>query len=95
MSNKAQYSFLDGYNFGCASGDYPCLLNKFNSGALYSQIVANMTTNTAMTDSRINPTTGLPRDPTPVNRNALRSDYGWDNAFQGPRAVRFGFKFTF
>lgn len=60
--------------YGCASGDYPCLLNKFNSGALYSQINANL-------DTR------LP--------NVKRTDFNMDNAFQGPRGVRFGFKFTF
>ena len=60
-------------NYGCVSGDYPCLLNKFNSGALYSQINTNLN--------------ALP--------NVKRTDYGADNAFQGPRAVRFGFKFQF
>ena len=44
LSNKAMYSFTSAYGYGCASGDYPCLLNKFNSGALYSQINANLNT---------------------------------------------------
>lgn len=86
MSNKAIYNFASGFNYGCASGDYPCLLNAFNTGSLHSQIVANMTTNS-------NPTSGT--NSTPVNRNALNSAYGMDNAFQGPRGVRFGFKFVF
>ncbi len=94
-SNKAMYNFAPGFNYGCPSGDYPCLLNAFNSGALYDQIVANLTTNTNMTDPRINPDTGLPIDATPVNRNAINASYGMDSAFQAPRAIRFGFKFTF
>ncbi len=86
QSNKSLYSFLPSYGYGCASGDYPCLLNRFNSGALYNQIVANMTTNSA-------PTSGS--NPTPVNLNAIDARYGMDNTWQGPRGVRFGFRFTF
>lgn len=77
LTNKAMASYTADFGYGCASGDYPCLLNKFNSGALYSQINANINTN---------PLTSL---------NAVNSSYGMDNAFQGPRGVRFGFKFTF
>lgn len=44
LSNKAMYSFSSAYGYGCASGDYPCLINKFNSGALSSQINANLNT---------------------------------------------------
>jgi hypothetical protein len=86
ISNKAMYNFASGFNYGCASGDYPCLLNRFNAGDLYSQINANLTTNS-------NPTSGT--NATPVNRNALNSSYGKENGFQGPRGVRFGFKFLF
>jgi hypothetical protein len=96
MSNKSQYSFLTNYGYGCASGDFPCLLNKFNSGALYSAIVANMTTNTLMTDPRpISDTNPNPRNPTPINLNAIDERYGKDNGRQDPRGVRFGFRFTF
>jgi hypothetical protein len=28
ISNKAMYNFASGFNYGCASGDYPCLLNR-------------------------------------------------------------------
>ena len=77
LSNYGVYGFgtLNGVNlnYGCANGDYPCLLNKFNAGDLYDQINTNLN--------------ALP--------NVKRSDYGWDNAFQGPRGVRFGFKFLF
>lgn len=86
ISNKSMYSFLPSFGYGCASGDYPCLLNRFNTGALYQQIQANLTTNTTATSAS---------DPTPVNRNALNALYGRDSAFQGPRGVRFGFRFTF
>jgi len=71
------------------------LINKFNSGALYDQIIANLNSNTNPTDPNINPTTGNPRDLTPVNRNALRADYGMANSYQGARNVRFGFRFIF
>ncbi len=86
QSNKQLYSFLPSFGYGCASGDYPCLLNKFNTGALYTQIVANMTTNATPTSAA---------NTTPVNRNAIRNDFGQANGFQTPRGVRFGMKFTF
>jgi hypothetical protein len=77
LTNYGIYGFgsINGVplNYGCASGDYPCLLNKFNAGALYNQINTNLN--------------ALP--------NVKRTDYGFDNAFQGPRQVRFGFKFQF
>lgn len=73
LTNFSVYGFGSSLGYGCASGDYPCLLNKFNSGALSSQINTNI--NTLL--------------------NAKRTDYGSDNAFQGARGVRFGFKFTF
>jgi hypothetical protein len=67
------------------------LINKFNSGALYNQILANLTTNT----NPANPTTLAAQDLTPVNRNIQRNDYKQPNSYQGPRDVRFGFKFIF
>jgi hypothetical protein len=103
ISNKAIYNFLPGFNYGCDPfGDYPCLINKFTSGQLYDQIVANLNTNTNPT----NPTVILGPDPnktsddiavntTPVNRNALNNSYGLDSGFQAPRQVRFGFRFIF
>ena len=72
-SNLSLYGFGASLGYGCASGDYPCLLNKFNSGELSDQINHNL--NTIL--------------------NAKDARYGMDNAFQGPRGVRFGFKFTF
>lgn len=83
ISNKSMYSFNPAFGYGCDPGDFPCLLNKFNRGDLYNQIVANLNTNTA-TSSGV-----------PVNRNALLSTYGMANAYQGPRNVRFGFRFFF
>ena len=95
MGNKSVYSFLANYGYGCASGDFPCLLNKFNSGDLYDDIVANLTTNDLPTDPRISSSTGLPINLTPINRNALDERYGKENGYQGPRGVRFGFRFFF
>jgi hypothetical protein len=96
IGNKSVYSFLANYNYGCTSGDFPCLLNKFNSGALYDAIVANMNTNTAMTDPRPTSSTNpAPRNATPINRNALDQRYGMESGYQGPRGVRFGFRFFF
>ncbi len=63
--------------FGCplVDGhiDYPCVINKFNRGALL-QPIQNLIANTA---------------------NSQDGRYGMPNAYQAPRAVRFGFRFMF
>lgn len=43
-SNISLGSFSATQGYGCASGDYPCLLNKFNAGTLSSQINTNLNT---------------------------------------------------
>ena len=83
ISNKSMYSFNPAFGYGCASGDFPCLLNKFNRGDLYNQIVANLNTNTTSASG------------VPVNRNALHAAYGLESGYQGPRNVRFNFRFFF
>ncbi|MFZ1702536.1 MAG: TonB-dependent receptor [Pyrinomonadaceae bacterium] len=44
ISNISLGSFSAAQGYGCASGDYPCLLNKFNAGQLSSQINTNLNT---------------------------------------------------
>ena len=44
-SNISLASFGAAQGYGCASGDYPCLLNKFNAGSLYTQINTNLNSN--------------------------------------------------
>lgn len=58
LSNKSMYSFSAAYGYGCASGDYPCLLNRFNAGELYSQINANLTTTPSISLNAINSSYG-------------------------------------
>lgn len=53
---------------------YPCVLNKFNSGALYAPINAAIA-------ARVG--------------DAIDSRYGQADQYQGPRGVRFGFRFVF
>jgi len=85
ITNKALASFQNAYGYGCGTAtNYPCLINKFNSGALYSQLNANLTTNATLDTSGV-----------PVNRNIQRADFKMPNSYQGPRTVRFGMKFTF
>ena len=83
ISNKSMYSFNSAFGYGCTSGDFPCLLNKFNAGQLYDQIIANLNTN------------ATPANGVPVNLNAKHAAYGMANGYQGPRGVRFGFRFFF
>ncbi|HQX54701.1 MAG TPA: TonB-dependent receptor plug domain-containing protein [Pyrinomonadaceae bacterium] len=45
LSNISLASFGAAQGYGCASGDYPCLLNKFNAGSLYTQINTNLNSN--------------------------------------------------
>ena len=44
QSNISLGSFAASFGYGCASGDYPCLLNKFNAGSLSTAINNNLNT---------------------------------------------------